>query len=193
LPTPPNTIPASSIFSTEVIKVDKTYVESTPNPGVMFVGTVSSNTPASPFGSLVGAAAAVSIGYTNDTPPKINNVVTLIAGTVVAYTASAAGTVTFTSSPVTPPGSAGPTIVIASVGTTSSRSITLDASGTTSSSPPLTYNWSVVSGAADVSGRNSAVAAGIIYGGPGTYVFRVTVTDSLGVASSKDTSVLFQP
>jgi hypothetical protein len=94
---------------------------------------------------------------------------------------------------VTPPGSAGPTIVIASVGTTSSRSITLDASGTTSSSPPLTYNWSVVSGAADVSGRNSAVAAGIIYGGPGTYVFRVTVTDSLGVASTKDTSVLFQP
>lgn len=193
LPTPANTIPASSIFSTLSIKIDKVYVESLPTPGIMFVGTVSTNSPASPFGNLAGAAAAVAIGYTSDTPPKINNVVTLIAGTVVEYTPSAAGTVTFTSSPVTPPGSTGPAIVIANVGTTSARSITLDASGTTGSNTPLTYSWSVVSGAADVSGRTSAVAAGIIYGGPGTYVFKVTVTDANGNVASQNISVLFQP
>jgi PKD domain len=191
LPTPANTIPSSSIFSTLVVNVDKVYVESSPTPGVMFVGTVSTNSPASPFGNVSGAAAAVSIGNTTDTPPKINNVVVLIAGTVVEYSPAGGGTVTFTSAPVTPPGSNGPTIVIANPGPIANRSVTLDASGTTGVNLPLSYQWSVVTGSADISGRTSVVAAGIIYGGPGSYTFRVTVTDSAGNVATKDLTVQF--
>jgi K319-like protein len=173
--------------------VDAIYTATGPRPGVMLVGTVATNTPASPFGNLVGEPAVVSIGFTSDTPPKINNVVVVIAGQVVQFSGTGGGTVTFTNAPVTPPGSgAGPTIVVAVSSPTAIRVVNLDASATTGSNLPLKFHWSVVAGAADIANAESAFATGYILGGAGTYTFRVTVTDSKGNSNFKDVDVQFQ-
>ena len=193
LPTPTGGFSSGSLFSTLTIKVDSIYTSTGPRPGVMFVGTVATNTPASPFGTLTGSPATVSIGFTSDTPPKINNLVVVIAGQVVEFSGAGAGTVTFTSSPVTPPGSGGgPTILIAPAGPTAIRVVNLDASATTSANTPLKFHWSVVAGAADVANQDSAFATGYILGGAGIYTFRVTVTDSKGNVATKDIDVQFR-
>jgi len=191
LPTPPGSVASTAIFSTLTIKVDKTYTSCTPNTSVMFVGTVATNSPASPFGNLTGAPAAVSIGLTNDATPKITNVVTLVAGTVVEFGAAGGGTVNFTASSVTPPTTTGgPTVVVIAPGLVAFRIVDLDASGSTGNGP-LTYQWTVVAGAASVSNATSAKATGTILGGAGTYTFRVKVTDSGGNVATKDVIVQF--
>ena len=190
-PTPLGSI--GSIFSTFTIKVDSIYTSTGPRPGVMLVGTVATNTPSSPFGNLSGAPATVSIGFTNDTPPKINNLVVVVAGQVVEFSGAGAGTVTFFNTPVTPPGSGGgPTISVLPAGPTAIRVVNLDASATTSPNTPLKFHWSVVAGAADVANQDSALATGYILGGAGVYTFRVTVTDSKGNTSSQDVNVQFR-
>jgi hypothetical protein len=193
LPTPTGGFSSASLFSTLTIKVDSIYTSTGPHPGVMLVGTVATNTPASPFGSLTGSPAVVSIGFTNDTPPKINNLVVVIAGQVVEFSGTGGGTVTFISSPVTPPGSVGgPTITVAPAGPTAIRVVDLDASATTSPNLPLKFHWSVVAGAADIGNADSALATGYILGGAGVYTFRVTVTDSKGNSSTQDVNVQFR-
>jgi hypothetical protein len=192
LPTPTGTIAPNSIFSILSIKVDKVYSSCTPNASLMFVGTIATNTPASPFGNLTGAPAAVSLGLTNDNPPKLTNLATLIAGTVVEYAASGGGSVTFTAGAVTPPGSGGgPTVVATAPDLVAFRIVDLDASGTTGGTAPLTYQWTVVAGAASVSNNTSAKATANILGGAGTYTFRVTVTDAKGNVATKDVNVQF--
>jgi len=193
LPTPAGAIVPSSLFSIMSIKVDKIYTSCTPGDSLMFVGTVATNTPASPFGNTTGAPAAVSLGLTSDTPPKLNNLVTLIAGIWVQYAPTGAGTVTFTGAPVTPPGSgSGPTIVIAPASPTSYPVVTLDASGTTSTNTPLTFQWSVVSGSAYIGGDPTAAkVTAYIQGGTGVYTFRVTVTDSKANVSTQDVPIQF--
>jgi hypothetical protein len=193
LPTPTGTIVPSSIFSILSIKADKVYTSCTPNASVMIVGTIATNTPSSPFGNLVGAPAAVSIGLTSDNPPKITNVVTLTAGTVVAYAASGGGTVTFTAGTVTPPGSGGgPVVVIAPAGPTAYPIVDLDASGTTGPNTPLTFLWALVSGAASQPiNPTAAKTTAIIYGGAGIYTFSVTVTDSKGNVATKTINIQF--
>jgi len=179
LPTPPGSV-AGTTFSTILIKVDNVYTATTPNNSIMFVGTVATNLPASPFGDVTGAPVAVSIGYTNDTPPKITNVVTLIAGTVVAYSASGGGTLTLAGAPVTPPGtSAAIQIVVKVPGATVMNFVGLDASATTGANPPLKFSWTVLSGNATVFNGNNAIASAELFGF-GTYIFQVTVTDSKG-------------
>lgn len=193
LPTPTGGIVPSSLFSIMSIKVDKIYTSCTPGDSLMFVGTVATNTPPSPFGNVTGAPAAVSLGLTSDTPPKLNNLVTLIAGVAVQYAAAGAGTITFTGAPVTPPGSGtGPTIVVAPASPTSYPIVTLDASGTTSANTPLTFLWSVVSGSAYIGGDPTASkVTGYMQGGTGVYTFRVTVTDSKGNVSTQDVPIQF--
>jgi hypothetical protein len=193
LPTPTGTIVPSSIFSILSVKVDKVYTSCSPNSSVMLVGTVATNTPPSPFGNLAGAPAALSVGLSNDTPPKITNVVTLFAGSAVEYAASGGGTITFTAGPVTPPGSGGgPTIVVAPAGPTSYSVVTLDASGTTSANTPLTFLWSVVSGSGYIGGDpTKSIVTAYLQGGAGIYTFRVTITDSKGNVSKQDVPVQF--
>jgi len=191
LPTPAGSLGSGAIFSTVGIKVDKIYTACTPNQSVLFVGTVATNSPVSPFGNLTGAPAVVSIGLSTGTPPKITNLVTLIAGTVVEYSASAGGTVDFTVSSVTPPGTTGgPTVVVKAPDLVAFRIVDLDASGSTGNGT-LTYSWTVVAGAASVSNATSAKASGTILGGPGIYTFRVTVTDSSGNVATKDINIQF--
>ena len=72
----------------------------------MFTGTVTSSTggASAPNGiynlTFSGTPAAVSIGYTTDNPPMINNVVTLFAGVVVSYSPAGFGTLTFLGNPM---------------------------------------------------------------------------------------------
>lgn len=196
VPTPTNAIPsnAPSLLSVLSIKVDTLYTSTGNRPSVMFVGTVATNSPSSPFGDLTGTPAALSVGYTGDTPAKINNVAVLIAGTVLQFAGTGTGAVTFTSTAVTPPGTsgAGPAIVVPTPGATTLRVVTLDASQTTGTDTPLTFKWSVVAGAADVANANAATATGYILGGSGIYTFRVTVTDNKGNVSTKDINVQFR-
>jgi hypothetical protein len=192
LPTPPNTIPPSSVLEILALKTDKVYTSCTPNPSVMFTGSVATDSPPSPFGNMAGIPAAMSIGFTSDTPPKINNVVLLLAGTAVEYSAAGAGTITFTQTSVTPPGStSGPTVVIVNPSPVAVRVVNLDASGTTSPNTPLTFQWTVVAGAASISNSTQAVATAFIEGGIGTYTFQVTVTDSKGNVSTGTVNIQY--
>jgi hypothetical protein len=194
LPTPPNSLPSASIYSILAMRVDKVYTTCTPSTSLMFVGTIATNTPTSPFGNVTGAPAAVSVGLTNDNPPKITNVVVLQAGTSVEYSAAGAGTITFASSTVTPPpppSNVGPNIVLNVPDLTTLPFVDLDASGTTSQNLPLTFQWTVIAGASDIGNAKTAKAIGYILGGIGAYTFRVTVTDSKGNVSMKDVTVQY--
>jgi uncharacterized protein (TIGR03437 family) len=98
------------------ISIDRTFTSCRPVPSLMFTGTVISSTGGALAAngiynlSFSGTPASVSIGYTTDNPPQINNVVTLFAGVVVSYSAAGAGSVTFVGSP--PSGQPGITNVV---------------------------------------------------------------------------------
>jgi hypothetical protein len=195
-----STFANNTIFAGLSMKVDKVYVSCTPTTGVMFVGTIATNSPASPFGDLTGAPVAVGIGLstptgtstggTTATNPSITNVSVLIPGRVVEYSPAGVGTVNFTNSSVAPPGTTGGVaIAIVPVADSTLRVVDLVASSNVSN---VTYKWTVKNGAADVANQNSAHALGYIQGGAGTYVFTVTVSDSSGnVLGSKDVTVTF--
>jgi uncharacterized protein (TIGR03437 family) len=106
IPTPAGTDISSTTLATYTISVDRTYTSCSPNPSVLFSGTVtaSSGGSAAPNGiynlTFSGTPAAVSIGYTPTNPPTINNVVTLFAGVAVSYSAAGYGTLTFPSNPM---------------------------------------------------------------------------------------------
>ena len=101
IPTPGSVDISSMTLASYTISVDRTYTSCSPFPSLMFVGSITSSSPgaASLNGTynlaFSGTPATVSIGYTTDNPPLINNVVTLIAGIAVSYSATANGSVTF--------------------------------------------------------------------------------------------------
>jgi uncharacterized protein (TIGR03437 family) len=104
IPTPTSVDITSATLAGYTIAIDRTYSSCSPYPSVMFSGTITSSSggAAAPNGiynlTFNGTPASVSIGYTTDNPPLINNVVTLFAGVAVSYSASGSGTVTFPSS-----------------------------------------------------------------------------------------------
>lgn len=104
IPTPPSVNLTSETLASFTLSIDRTYSSCTPMPSLMYTGTITSSSAgaAAPNGiyNLIfsGASAAVSIGYTNTNPPMVNNVVTLIAGVAVSYSAAGYGTLTFPSS-----------------------------------------------------------------------------------------------
>jgi hypothetical protein len=164
-------------------------------------GLAETGTTATSGNSLVGSLVAVSIGYTMDTPPVINNVVEVVAGTVVAYSAAGAGTVSFPPVTTPPPGSGGngqaPTVLLkignnnffapAPTGALQVRQspFQVDASGSTDpNNLPLTYSWSSDRPVAFVPGPNAA-APNIQFGsGSGDYRITVTITNSEGVSTT---------
>jgi hypothetical protein len=195
-PTPIAVNITGTTLASYTIAIDRVYNSCKPYPSVMFVGTVSSSSggPAVPNGiynvSFVGAPAAVSIGYTTDTPPLINNVVDLFAGIVVSFSAAGNGTVTFPAVPVTPPGTTGPVIVLnINVPQTGrlqvfNQPFHLDASQSTDSSgSPLTFLWSVNPPVA-FSPSPTAPAIDIQFPGQGDFTVTLTVTSSTGQTSS---------
>ena len=106
IPTPPGPNLTASTFSIASMNVDKIYSSLSPRPNVMLTGTITTNSPLSPYGNLAGAPAALSFGYTKDTPPKLTDVVLLISGNAVEFSPAGAGTLTFV--PVAPPPTPGP-------------------------------------------------------------------------------------
>ena len=143
----------------------------------------------------MGASAVVSLGYTTDTPPKLNNVVCLIAGATVAYSSSAVGTLTITQ-PSTPggPNTNAPTVVIAPVGTAIQSQIRLDASKSTDpNNLALTYLWKIVTpvGGANIINPTSATPDVQFVSGFNTYTFSVTVTNSSGLSTTGTISILY--
>jgi hypothetical protein len=194
LPTPSTASLGNDLLSTYVIRVDRIYTATTPSPSVMFVGTVTANSPQSPHGNLTGAPAAVSVGYTTATPQTLNNAVALIAGRVVTFSGATTGTLTFpqtpgTGGPTTPPAGA-PSVIVRPVADTNYPIIRLDASQTTNpGGGTLTYSWRVVSGAASISAPTAASTDAYLLGSQGEYTFEVTVTNATGQSTSSRITV----
>ena len=101
IPTPSSANISATALASYGISVGRTYTSCSPYPSLLFTGTITSSSggPSAPNGiynlTLNGTPAAVSIGYTTDTPPAINNVVELFAGLAVSYSAGGSGTIAF--------------------------------------------------------------------------------------------------
>lgn len=197
-PTSLATLPGSSLVAQVTIGIDKTYVTSS---AVQFVGTITQSTT-TPFGNYQGFPSTYSFGFTKDTPPKINNVIDTVAGTIVIYSAAGSGTFTI----VQPPsggGTGGGTGVTISIngqsGTTPTfqttvNQILLNASGSTSSNAgALTYSWAVTQGSASISFPNGNPAIANVQLGSGkiNYVITLTVTDATGAKSTATITIQF--
>lgn len=176
-----------------VLNVDKVYTSCKPTPSVLFVGTIGNVGPA-PFGNFSGAPAAISIGYTTDKTPAINNVVEVVAGQAVAFSPAASGTLTFPAAPVTPPTTAGvPTIVISAPTPPAppgslqifSNPYHVDASQSTDPNKlALTYSWSSDKPVSFLPSNTDPAPTIQFNSGAGDYTITLTVTNSAGVSST---------
>lgn len=171
--------------------VDKVYTSCKPVPNVLFVGTISGS--GGSFGNFTGAPAAISIGYTTGATPNVNNVVEVIAGTVVAYAASARGSVVFPAAPVTPGGgaNAAPTIVVGPGVSTSTvnqvfiNPITIDVTGSTDPNKlPLTFAFTSNKAVDFKPSATSGTPTLYFQAGAGDYQITVVATNSAGVSSA---------
>jgi len=195
-PTPLNASIGGTTLGSFTISLTNIYQTCTPVPSILFVGNVSGSSggalvSSGPLGNLQGALAAVSVGYTNANPTVLSNVVTLVAGTAVAFSGTVAGTVTFPVAPVTPPpptgGGSGPVIVLSPAfsSTTGLNQVTqnpvqLDASGTVGA---LTYAWSATPPVGFAPGTANGATEQIDFPSPGTYTITLTVTSSTGTST----------
>ena len=200
-PTPPAVLAnlGSALVAVVTMSVDKTYVTTTPFQAIQFTGTYAQST-VTPYGTYKGAAAAISAGFTSDTPPKVGNVIETVAGAIVIYSPTATvNTLTVTVPPSDGGGGGGgdvnPMVVITPANQTiATKEFALDASQSTDPNGlALTYQWSVTgnTGVSLLHGT-SAIATGQISGnGPNTYNFMVTVTDSAGNSSTGTTVITY--
>ncbi len=197
-PTPIGIDITGSTLEGSAFNVDRVYTSCLPLPSVMFVGTI--NGSGGSLGSFNGAPAVVSIGFTTDTPPKINNVVELIAGEVVAYSPSANGTLTFPAPlitpPVTPTGNPtivfGPGVSVSSVNQVFFNPLTIDVSGSTDPAKlALTYAFTSTKAIDFKPSASSPTPTLYFDAGPGDYVITVTVTNSAGLSSSQNINVQY--
>lgn len=175
------------------LNIEKTYSVTKPRNILAFAGTVSSSSPNGLLGDVAGAPFSVSMVYTNDTPPKVVDLVVVIAGRVVEYSKDATGTLTLpkTNTPVTAPPT-GPQINIIAPTSTTDRQISLDASKTTdASNTSLTYVWKNVNRSAAILQPNTSVAIVQFTEGFGDYVFELTVTNGNGVVSKKTVTISY--
>jgi K319-like protein len=203
-PTPTNLgrVNAGTIVAVVTLNVDKVYVSPKP-ASVTIVGTISATS--SPFGAYTAVPAVFSFGYTSDTPPKIINVVELVAGTAVVFSPAGTGTFTLTALPGSGGGGGGTTPITitvsgpgASTGTANSfqtavSTFVLDASKSTSTNAgALTYAWAALPGypPASIAGGNTATPT-ITVTSKSNYGFTVTVTDSTGTTATATITVQF--
>lgn len=191
LPTP-NFNFQTGVIQTITTKISLILTGCNPVPSLMLVGTVSASSAAGAFGNVNGSPASISIGYTTDTPPQINNVAEVLAGLVVAYSPAGTGTVTFPAVPVVPPGSTGGVTITVSnpqLGTlvggakviqTSQNPTLLDASASTggAGSDALTFSWSTLGTPVNFTGTGKTGQIQVTFPGPGDYTVLLTVTDT---------------
>jgi hypothetical protein len=196
-PTPAGGITAANTAMVTITTVGPVLASCTPVPALIFTGTVTGSIGTLYAPSLVGAVSSLALGYTTDSPAKINNVAETIAGVVTAYSAAATGTLVVPVAP-TPPGGGGtgPTIVVKFAnGSIALPSATtqapfspffLDASGSTSSGGALTFVWSTVSNSSPVAFVGTGIPGQILvqFPGTGSYVIQLKVTDAAGGSST---------
>ena len=195
IPTPLTVDLTHSTVAAFTLGINSVTIASKPVPSILFAGNISFSTM-TPYGIYTGAPAAISVGYTNDTPPKINNVVDVISGAVVTYSASAAGTITVMQASTSGGGGGGtsnaPVVVLnPATQTAITRLIRLDASMSTDpKNLPLTFAWTAPpSPSANIINANTATPDVQLLSGFGTYTFQVTVTDSAGLSSTATATV----
>lgn len=204
LPTP-NFDFRTGVAQTATMKVNEIITNCLPFPSVVFVGKLIDSAPnPSLYGvGLTGGTSIISVGYTLDTPPKINNVAGVIAGVAVAWSADAAGTLSFPPAPPGPPTpGAGVSVKLAYPNGTSTATTTtpiqvgqspllLDASGSAGTGA-LTFAWASGS-ATPVSFVNTGTPGQILvyFPNPGDYAITVTVTDSTGASANLTTVFQF--
>lgn len=196
-PTLPGNIQFTNTISFLQLNVTNVLTSCRPTPSILYVGTIGGNNPRTPFGDVTGTPAAVSVGYTTDNPPKINNVVLVYAGIATQFAPAAQGTITFPAGTTTPPGStANNPIVVFTPGAAqavATRTVALDASRSTSpANLALTYSWRQVSGnPAAVSNGLTAMPIITLPGIRQDYVFEVTVTDTQGRSTTGLTTLTY--
>lgn len=191
-------LPASSLIAITALNISRIDITSNPTPAVNIVGAISQSTN-TPYGNYLGGTGTFSFGYTTDNPPKINNVIETVAGSVVVYSAASNGTFTI----VTPSTGGGGTTTGVSIvvnGSTSAtpsfqtttNQIILDASKSTSTNAgALTFTWTVTQGSASISfpNGNQSIANVQLGSGKITYVITLKVTDSTGASTTIPISV----
>lgn len=195
-PGSPNPTPSGVTLNTvesATIQISQILTSCTPVPSLLMIGTVTQSPASGIYGSFVGAPAAISLGYTTDTPAKINNVAVVVAGRVLDYSSAASGTLTFPAVTVVPPGSTGAVvvkvqfssgIVIPANSSTPTQvpfsPLTLDATQSTGNGA-LTYTFSYVG--SPVSFTQVAGTPGkvnVYFPIQGIYTIVVNATDSQG-------------
>lgn len=199
IPTPLSNITPANTAQFATMKISQIITSCTPLPSLALIGTIIDSSPAAAavYGmSANGSTVAISIGYTTDNPPKINNVAEVVAGQVVLYSASATGTLTFpapSSTGTTTPGT-GPNVVVkfangtvAVPNTTTQTNVSpffLDASGSTGSGA-LTFAWTTTSNSPVAFVGTGAPGQILVQlPGPGDYAIKLTVTDSSGASAT---------
>ena len=179
--TDPNSDFKSRAIAIAVLPVDKVATVCSPRPAVAMIGYVQDSTPV--YGSMVGLPHWVSFSIN----PSIKqgsgynaaNIVVVNAGTTSILGNDGAITFEAATTPSTPTTAvAGPKTL-----STTTKSIQLDGTQSVSSDgKPLSYSWSIPSGApsASISGGNTATPTVQFGQGRSTYSFQLTVTDSSG-------------
>ncbi len=192
LPTPLNANLGGMTLGIYNLNVEKLQVTTRPSNSISFTGTVAGATAVSVLGNVAGLPFSVSLGFGEGTPTKATDVVHVMAGRIVAYSAEAEGTLVVPRPPAPPENPAGPQIVIAAPANTVSRQIGLDASGTTDDSgTSLAFTWRNVNKSAVILNPNTAVATIQFTEGPGDYLFELTVTNGNGQTAKKTITVTY--
>lgn len=190
-PTPILTNITGTTLGAYTMSISNTLFSCQPVPSLLFVGTITSASAA--YTSYQGAPAAISLGYTTATPPLVNNLVGLVAGTAVAYSAAATNvSLTFPAVTVTPPGTGQPPVITLNPAVTNGGNLqvffnpfNIDAS---QSKDPnglaLTYAWSANPPVNFQPTSATASSELITFPSSGNYTITLVVTNSAGVSST---------
>ena len=203
LPTPLTQDITQGTLTVNTFRVDEIRASCSPVPSVLFIGTITSAPTTGLFaGNLNGATAALSVGFTTDSPPKINNVAFVVAGVVVEFSPAASGTLTFPPAPATPPGTSGGPNAVIRIGNPPANPPSgnapiqvfqnpfhLDALASTTGSG-VTFTWTSDKPVDFIPSKNSATPDVQFQGGAGDYKITLTVTDATG--ASKSTTITIQ-
>jgi hypothetical protein len=192
-------LPVTSIIAITAISTTNIVITSKPTPAVFISGPISQSS-VTPFGNYLGATGSYSFGYTTDTTPKINNVIEVVAGTIVIYSPAATGTVTITTPGGGSTGGGGTGVAVVVNGSTSAtpnfqtttNQIILDASKSTSTNAwALTYTWTVTQGSVGISFPNGNTAIANVQLGSGkiTYIITLKVADATGASTTIPISI----
>lgn len=187
----------NALFSYNVA-VDNIYLSTVPTRNIVFVGRVTSHTDPSPFGNLVGTAAAISATYdTSASITAFSNVTVLLGGVGALFSQSGSGTISFqTTGGGTGTGTGGGTGAdgpVANAGANFSTTLPeVQLNGGMSTGTGLTYSWRLLPPrTAGLVGADTATPRVQFGEGYGDYVYELTVTDSTGRKSTATVTILY--